>query len=59
MVRTAVEPPTVGNPADGPVRRAGALGPIGTSVIGTATTVLVWTLEAAVLKFVDGRRSRR
>lgn len=39
-----------------PSRRPGPLGPMGNAVVGTAVTLLVGALEAAVLRFVDGRR---
>lgn len=58
VVRLAVEPPAVVDAAHQPVRRPGPLGPLGAAVIGTATTVLVGALEAAVMRFVDGRRDR-
>ncbi len=59
VVRAAVEPMAVVDAAQPLVRRTGPLGPIGAAVIGTATTVLVGALEGVVMRFVDGRRTRR
>lgn len=57
-VPTAVEPLPVVDAADQPVRRTGPFGPIGAALIGTATTVLVGGLEAAVMRFIEDRRTR-